>query len=149
MFDEKILMILLPVWLAIVLVSLYWGATRPQAVKLVLSLLERDCHSPEQALSLQELGVKRVDLRKGSALRRVVALVDEPSPSPEARDAVPLRCYIPPEATQKARAMYGKNNAKLWQALLWIPVITAFFLALWILASLVLDTTGWTPLFRI
>jgi hypothetical protein len=156
MFDEKIFMILIPLWLAAVAVTLFWGATRPKTAKIVAALLDQGCKDPESAKTLKELGVTgEAFLRKGSAMRRVVSAVDE---SPETvgatlREAVSekgeARYYVAPEAEAKARAMYGKVGANIWQALLWAVALTVFFLLLGMLGSAVLDTTGWKPLFRI
>lgn len=155
MFDEKILMILAPLWLASVAVTLFWGITRPKAAKIVAALLDQGCKDPESAKTLRELGVSgEAFLRKGSAMRRVVSVAEEAQePQNSLRAAVDqrpeARYYVCEEAMDKAKAMYGKVGAKSWQLVLWIPLLTVFFFLLWLLGSAVLDTTGWKPLFRI
>ncbi len=154
MLDEKILMILLPVWLASVLATLYLGLTRPKAAKIVNALLERGCFDEAGAATPEELGVRGgAMLRMGGSLRSVVACVQEPAgdgslSSALERGSAP-RYYVPHEKKEKALAMYGKSKAGPWQAIVGVLVLTAVFALLWLAGSLVLDTSGWKPLFRI
>ncbi len=155
MFDEKIAMILLPVWLASVLGTLYLGFTRPVLYRIVCTLLDKGCHSPDTALEAKALGIgkvwERLLLRPGSSLRRLVLSADETPKSSlrvQVEQAGKKHYYLPPEHQDKAKVLYGKKPANIWQSMALCLLLTAVFFGLWMAASLVFDTSGWKPLFR-
>ena len=153
MFDEKIAMILLPIWLASVLSTLYLGFIRPKQYRIVRRLLEHS--TPETALDGKDLGLGTVMegflLGVRSPLRRLIRCVEgerERSLRVQTEERAPCHYYLPEENREKATVLYGKKIANIWQSLALCLLLTAVFFVLWILASLVFDTSSLQPLFR-
>ncbi len=145
MFDFKIFLILAPIWLGVVIITLWLAFSLPTAKKTVERLLEKGCDSQDTALSLKELGVGRAAallLGRGSSLRRVVDAEGERSRRAGAADvSEDRRFFIRPENAEKAKTMYCRPRSGFAQALVMLVIFTAAFFALWILASLIFDTT--------
>lgn len=155
MFDEKIAMILLPVWLATVLVTLTLGLTRPKLYRIVTALLNKNCDSPQAALDREALGIsslwESLLLRPTGALRRLVKSAEEektPSLRVPTEEKQRKHYYLPTENREKANLLYGRKPANIWQSLALSLLLTAVFFVLWILASLVFDTSSLPALFQ-
>ena len=145
MFDFKIFLILAPVWLAVVIITLWLSFSLPRAKRAVERLFEKGCRDEASALTLGELGLPKstaVLLRRGSSLRRVVDA--DGAGAPRAAGAAQLspepRFFIRPENAERARSMFGKERAGMARGLIVLAVFTAAFVLLWIAASLIFDT---------
>lgn len=154
MWDEKIAMILLPLWLATVLATMYLGITRPRLSRIVGFLTEQGCDSPQGAKTAKELGIsclwERTLLRPAGSLRRLVKAVEAPRQTAlrvKTDKSEPVAYYLPPEHREKAEVLYGKKTANIWQSIGLSLLLTAVFFGLWMAASLVFDTSDWKPLF--
>ncbi len=103
---------------------------RRTTAALVRYLLEQGAESPETAKTLRDAEldqslVVRISLRRGAALRRIVAK-GEPEINPKTKQPSGLSdtpLYILPESKERAERMYQNqttNGANLWMVLLGI-----------------------------
>lgn len=141
MFDEKIVMILFPFWLASVIATLYTGFVRPCAAKAVNTLLEKKGFDSERALSADAMGFgpwqEKLVLKR--SLSQLVRTCEKNG----------VVCYyMPEEKSEKAAQLYGKKEQKPWMSVVFALGLTVFFVLMCMLASAVFDTSLLKPLFE-
>lgn len=144
MFDFKIFLILVPVWLGVAIVTLWTGFSLPRSKKTVERLFENKCRDEKSALTLSDLGLPKSTallLRRGSSLRRVVdADAGAARPAGAAELAPEPRYYIRPENDERARKMFCAQRSGIVQSLIMLLIFTASLVLIWIVSSLIFDT---------
>ena len=114
------------IYIGVVLASVYTYYQRNLVGRLVLALLEKECHSPESAATLADLGLERSvfirkALRPSSVLSRFI-LAHHPNTNPDGKksafDFTTTRFYIPPEKKEKA-VRYNRAGST------WLSVLLA------------------------
>ena len=90
--------------------------------KLVRALIEKGANSPENALTLGDVGAAnpliKLALRRGSSLRRVVRLAGESSEEKAKEDIKAGKFYIPNECMRRASKVYDKPETSVFSVLL-------------------------------
>lgn len=147
MFDPKLAALLVPIWLATVLATLYLGLTRPKLHRAAKALFSYGANDISTAITARTMGLsplwERLLLGPNGPLSRMVLAqrVDKAAPSEGSGDRE-NKYYVNQQQKEKLRAMYLRTPTSLGLSVFWCLVLTVFFFALWIVTSLVFDTSG-------
>ena len=142
----------LPVTLSAIFIGLILSMTvllynRYVPGRLVRHLIKERIHTPDQAVSLSQIGIKegvliRHSLREGGMLRKLLATVSDESPAvddgPKAKAKKPdystLRFYLPEEQAYRAEVSYNNNGASVLSVLLAVMLFLVMMFLIAILA---------------
>ena len=147
MFDPKIGALLVPLWLATVLATLYMGLTRPKLHQAGKALFSYGANDISTAITARTMGLspfwERLLLGHNGPLHRMVLAqrVEKKTPG-EASPAGENKYYVNQQQREKLQAMFFGTPTSLALSVFWCLVLTVFFFALWIVTSLVFDTSG-------